>query len=220
MTYPVKILGIEKLSDNIIRIQTEKPKDYNFIPGQHATITIDDAKLKFKTKPFSFSSSNKENFLEFIIKIYPEREGFTKKVSELSPGDILSIGEPRGKIYYKGRGIFIAAGTGINPFISILKSLNKKEKRENLLFYMNKTEKEIVLKEWLKKILGKKAVFTLTRENKKFLLIEKINKEFLKKQIKNFNQRFYLCGPFEWVKQIKNDLIELGTDKQEIISEV
>ena len=118
MEYIVKILDIENLSENIKKFIVEKPKKYNFISGQHVLVSINKPELKDKKKPFSISSSDKDNFLEFIIKIYDERNGITKEFDKLKVKDELTINEAKGKISYKENGIFIAAGTGINPFIN------------------------------------------------------------------------------------------------------
>src|SRR3989344_3717697 len=131
MEYIVKILKIESLTPNIKRFKIEKPKNYNFISGQHTLVSVNKFELKDKKRPFSFSSSEKEDFLELII------------------------GEPKGKISYKGNGTFIAAGTGIAPFISIIKSLNKTEHKNNLLIYSNGAKNKIILEEELKKLFNK-----------------------------------------------------------------
>ena len=165
MEHLIKILKIESLSENIKRFTLEKPKNYNFISGQHTLISINKINLKDKKRPFSFSSPEKENFLEFIIKIYDERNGITKEFDKLKIGDGLIISEPKGKISYKGRGIFIAAGTGINPFISIIKFLDEKNRKNNLLIYLNRIQKDIILENELKKLFGK-TIFILSREKK------------------------------------------------------
>ena len=225
MEYPVKILDIESLSENIKRFAVEKPKNYNFISGQHTLISINKPELKDKKRPFSFSSPEKEDFLEFIIKIYDERGGITKEFDKLKIKDELIIGEPKGKISYKGGGIFIAAGTGINPFISIIKSLDEKNRKNNLLIYLNRIQKDIILENELKKLFGK-TIFILSREKKADYEYGHIDKEFLKNtlkginKIKDFNQNFYICGPFKLVSELKKILIELGAEQENIISEI
>ncbi|MDP3947699.1 MAG: FAD-binding oxidoreductase, partial [bacterium] len=166
MEYIVKILDIENLTENIKKIKTEKPKNYNLISGQHALVSINISELKDKKRPFSFSSSDKDDFLEFIIKIYDERNGITKEFDKLKIKDELIIGEPKGKISYKGKGLFIAAGTGINPFISITKSLDETERENNFLIYSNGTKDQIILEKELRKLFNNNVTFILSREKK------------------------------------------------------
>lgn len=219
MEYIIKILEIESLSENIKKIKTEKPKNYNFVSGQHALVSINKLELKDKKRPFSISSSDKDDFLEFIIKIYAEGK-ITQQFNNLKKGDALIIGEPKGKISYNGKGVFIAGGTGINPFISIIKYLNKSEMKKNFLIYLNKTQKEIILESELKKLFDNNAIFILSREKKVGYGYGHIDKNFLKKNINNFNQNFYLCGPFKMIRELKQTLIELGAKQEKIISEI
>ena len=220
MEYIVKILDIKNISENIKKIKTEKPKNYNFISGQHTLISINKIELKDKKRPFSFSSSDKNDFLEFIIKIYNERNGITTEFGKLKVKDELIIGESKGKISYKGKGIFIAAGTGITPFISIIKSLNETEQKNNLLIYSNGTKNQIILEKELRKLFNNNAIFILSREKKEGYKHGHIDKDFLKTNIKNFSQNFYLCGPFKLVFELKKILMGLGAEQENIISEV
>lgn len=219
MEYIVKILEIEKILDNVKKIRFEKPKNYSFVSGQHTSISINTPKLKNKKRFFSFSSSAKEPYLESIIKIHKEREGFTKELNKLKVGDELIISEAKGKIKYIGKGIFIAGGVGITPFLSIFSELGKKIKKSRL-FFVNKTKKDIIYEKKLKELFNDKIIFSLTREKLKGYENKRIDKSFLEKYIKNFNQNFYLCGDFKWILQLKKDLIELGAKKEKIISEV
>lgn len=220
MQHISKILKIESLTSNIKRFIVEKPKNYKFIPGQHTLISINKPELKEKRKPFSISSSDNNNFLEFIIKIYNEREGVTKEFDKLKVKDELIIDDAKGKINYKGNGIFIAAGTGISPFISIINSLDESDRKVNLLIYLNKTQGEIILEEELEKIFNKNTIFILSREKKSGYEYGHIDKKFLNNKIKNFNQKFYICGPFKMVIELKKILIELGVKQDNIISEI
>ena len=219
MEYIVKILKIESLTPNIKRFKIEKPKNYNFISGQHTLVSVNKFELKDKKRPFSFSSSEKEDFLEFIIKIYEDGK-FTQQLNNLKQSDELIIGEPKGKISYKGNGTFIAAGTGIAPFISIIKSLNETEQKNNLLIYSNGTKNQIILEKELRKLFNNNAIFILSREKKIGYEYGHIDKDFLKTNIKNFSQNFYLCGPFKLVFELKKILMGLGAEQENIISEV
>ena len=64
---------------------------------------------------------NDEYFLEFTIKIYFDHKGLTNQIGKLEVGDFITIREPFGTIKYKEKGVFIAGGAGITPFIAIFK---------------------------------------------------------------------------------------------------
>lgn len=212
----IKILKIEQLTHDTKKFIVEKPKDYDFVSGQHTTLSINKSELEKQKKPFTIASSEDNPNLEFIIKIYSEREGITKKLDKLKVGDELVIEDPRGKIKYKGEGTFIAAGTGIAPFISIVKKLGKN--KNNILIYSNKTKEDIILEDELRSLF-EEVIFTLTREKREGYENGRINKEFLKEKIKDFNQNFYLCGSAKFAIELKKDLIELGVESEDIISE-
>ena len=121
---------------------------------------------------------------------------------------------------YQGNGTFIAAGTGINPFFSIIKSLDEKERKNNFLIYSNTTNNQNILKKELKEIFKNNLILTLTQEKVKGYENKRIDKDFLKNNIKNFNQKFYICGPFKMVRELKQALIELGAKEEDVISEI
>jgi len=83
----VKIIDMNNIGKNIKKIRIEKPTGYNFESGNYTTLAIFRPGCMKKRKPFSITSAENDAFLEFQIKIYPERNGFTKKLSELKIGD-------------------------------------------------------------------------------------------------------------------------------------
>lgn len=215
MAHKQKILLKEFVTHDVIRFIIEKPENYKFKPGQATTISINSPDWNNKKRPFTFTSKNNDLVLEFIIKIYPEHGGVTNELSKLSPGNELILEDPWGTIQYKGPGIFIAGGAGITPFIAIFRELNEKNKLENnKLIFSNKTSKDIILEKELKQIFKENLILLNTQEGD-----EKINKEWLKQNIKDFNQNFYICGPPSFVKDITEALKELGANTDEVIFE-
>ena len=219
--YSVTILEIEEITKGVKKFRVEKPKDYGFSSGHHTIVAINKPTLKDKKKPFSFSSTDGSPFLEFIVKIYAERDGVTKAFDKLDVGDELIIGKPWGKINYFGKGTFIAAGSGITPFVSIFRQLKKEGNLEgNNLIFSNKVSNEIILEDELKRLLGKNVIFTLTRENKKGYENGRIDEKFIKENVKDFEQNFYICGPFQFVSELKKTLMKLGAKEENIGSEI
>ncbi|MEK7202691.1 MAG: FAD-binding oxidoreductase, partial [Patescibacteria group bacterium] len=128
MPYSVKILMTEFVTRDVKRFITEKPAGFVYTPGQATDVAVNLPELKDKTRPFTFTSLNSDLVLEFTIKSYPDHDGVTKKLHELKPGDELLISDPWGTIHYKDRGVFIAGGAGITPFIAIFRDLYQKGK--------------------------------------------------------------------------------------------
>lgn len=220
--YIVKILKVGIVTHDVRSFKVEKPNNYNFIPGQAVDLSINLPDYKDKKRPFTLTSLNEDPFLQFTIKTYPERNNVTKNLLDLKPGNEFVISEPWGDIHYEKKGVFIAGGAGITPFIAILRQLRKESRlKGNMLIFSNKMEKDIILKPELDEMsnLGLKLIYTLTRENKKNYENRHIDKEFLKEKISDFKQHFYVCGPIKFVGEIQHTLKELGAKAESIILE-
>lgn len=221
MEYIVKILEIEPITHDVKRFVVEKPKGFEFTPGHVTSISINTEELKNKKRPFTFTSLNENPNLEFIIKQYPDHHGVTVELHKLETGSELIIEDPWGTIEYEETGIFIAGGAGITPFIAILRQLYKENKiNGNKLFFSNKTSDDVILeKELREKIPEENLVLTLTKEQHPNYNYGRIDKNFLKRHIKDFNQNFYICGPKQMIIDVKNTLVSLGASPQEIVFE-
>ncbi len=221
----VKILMTEFVTHDVRRFILEKPEDYEFVPGQATSVSINQEGWGDKKHPFTFTSLNDDLVLEFIIKGYPvaenpEHAGLTEKLHKLKSGDELLIGEPFGTIEYKGKGVFIAGGAGITPFIAIFRELQKKgELKGNKLIFSNKTQKDVILEKEFKEMFGDDLILTLTQENADKYENKKIDKKFLEEHVDGFSQHFYVCGPPKMVKDMKEILKELGASTDELIFE-
>ena len=210
-TNTVKILGIEKVTHDVKRFCVEKPKGYSFIPGQATEIAINKVGWTSQKRPFTFTGLNSQDFLEFTIKIYQDRKGVTRELGKLSIGDELIIHDVWGAIQYQGEGVFFAGGAGITPFIAIFRHLKKVDQvGGNQLFFSNKTDRDIILRDELGKILGENFHNTLTAERVDGLHYGMIDENFISGAVKDFSQQFYICGPDPMVQSISKILQKLG----------
>src|SRR6056297_2555830 len=195
-----RILEISYDTHNVIKIKTEKPEGYNFRPGEATEVAIDKTGWQDKKRPFTFTSLNENDYLEFIVKIYNDHEGVTYEMKSLIPGDILLIDEPWGAIQYKGPGYFVAGGSGITPFIAILRDLKSKNQiNGNILFFANKSSDDIICENELNKLLGKENTVVTTDFKHKDYDNRFIDKFFLEKEVKDINKPLYVCGPMKMV---------------------
>lgn len=216
----VKILNAFFVTHDVKCFRVEKPKDFTFIPGQATDISINLESWKEKTRPFTFTNLPDDSYLEFMIKIYRDHEGVTNKLGSMNAGSELILHDVFGAIRYKGEGVFIAAGSGITPFISIFRDLYKKNKiEENLLIYTNKTSDDVIMGKELSEILQENFINVYTRENIIGFIGRRIDRNFLIENIVDFNQHFYLCGPVDFVKSVSRNLIELGVTTETLVIE-
>lgn len=216
----VKIKSIRFINYNVLRIVVEKPDNYNFEPGQATEVSINQEKWRDEKRPFTFTSLPKDRLLEFTIKVYPEHNGVTEKLSKLEKGDELILRDVFGAIKYKGHGVFLAGGAGVTPFVSIFRSLEyEDELGNNHLIFANTTEKDIFLEDEFKNLLGSRYTNILSEEETQKYAKGYIDKDFLKSRVPHFSQFFYVCGPMEMINSVVKDLKELGVEDDKIVIE-
>jgi ferredoxin-NADP reductase len=198
----------------------EKPKGYSFTPGQATEVAINKPEWKKEKRPFTFTSLPEDDCLQFVIKSYADHDGVTNQLDRLEVGDELIFDDSWGAIEYKGKGVFIAGGAGVTPFIAIIKSLKSKgELSGNQLFFANKTKEDVILESYFRETLGKDFVSILEKESASGHENGLIDEGFLKKHVKDFSQHFYVCGPDSMVKAISETLEQLGASPEAITFE-
>jgi ferredoxin-NADP reductase len=218
--YIVKILSIEPVTHDVKRFRFEKPEGYSFKPGQATDVSINTPALKNEKRPFTFTCLNSAEYLEFTIKIYSDHNGITNELGKLKPGAELIIRDVWGDISYKGKGVFIAGGAGITPFISILRDLEQKHLAGgNIMIFANKAKKDIILEKELSHLLGKSFVNILSGEKSAGCSYGFITEKFLGTNIPPNTKNIYLCGPPPMIEAIIKQLSNLGIRKSLITME-
>jgi ferredoxin-NADP reductase len=155
-----------------------------------------------------------------MIKIYDDHNGVTNKLGSINAGAELILHDVFGAIKYKGPGVFIAGGAGITPFISIFRDLYKhRNLHGNKLIYSNKTSEDVIMAEELQAMLKTDFIKIFTRENVVGFRGIRIDRNFLVKNIADFGQNFYLCGPKVFIKNITQLLLELGATAETLVFE-
>ena len=209
--YPVRVLSTRWVTHNVRQFMVDKPKGYTFVPGQATEVSLPSDKWKNERRPFTFTGLGEWDHLEFTIKIYPDRHGVTEQLGLLKNGDEIVLHDVWGAIQYKGEGTFIAGGAGITPFIAILRQLRRDGALgNNRLIFTNKTEKDIILKDQWDEWLGPKVQYVLSEEKAPGFVFGRIDEAWLKKNIQNFQQHFYVCGTDQMVSDVKKALENLG----------
>lgn len=216
----LKVLDTSYVTYDVKRFVLEKPPGYTFIPGQSVNISINLPGWVTNLHPFTFTSLPTDDYLEFMIKIYRDHNGITKKLESINQGDELILHDIFGAIQYKEDGVFIAAGSGITPFLSIFRYLHQQGRvAQNLLIYSNKTVEDVIMGETLQQMLGDHFIPVFTRENVVGFIERRIDRNFLIDHISNFKQQFYICGPEKFVTDLTEILLSLGATIDHIIFE-
>ncbi len=217
--HKVKVLKAEFITHNVKHFVVERPAGYYFISGQATDVSINQPGLENELRPFTFTSVNGDDHLEFIIKIYTGHDGVTEKLGKIEAGDELIIHDVFGAINYQQHGLFIAGGAGITPFISILRQLKLDGKLQgNTLLFANHTERDIILQDELKDMLGQNCINVITHPEKEGAQAQSIDRQLLAKYVHS-QPNFYICGPDAFIEAMITHLIDLGVNKQQIIIE-
>ncbi|HEX7172578.1 MAG TPA: FAD-binding oxidoreductase [Candidatus Limnocylindria bacterium] len=118
------IVGVQMLED-----------PFGFDPGQYATLGLMGAE-KLIQRPMSVSSSADDlSEYEFFIRLV-QGGGFTPLLWERSVGDAINIKGPKGKFLLQDdgrRALFVASGTGLAPFISMIETLRDRGQTRDIV---------------------------------------------------------------------------------------
>lgn len=235
--HDLRVLDIIRETSDCVSVAFEVPDElaeaYEFIPGQYLTLEaqIDGEAVR---RSYSLCSSPFDGELRVAIKEVPGGRFSTWANNELSAGDSLRVMTPDGNFIapidasashnYVG----FAAGSGITPIFSILKSVLEQEPQSTFtLFYGNKTAGSVIFKEQIEALKNKymnrlEVHHVLSREDQ--------GTDYLKGRIdgekcQTFAERFFdlktvdgyfLCGPESMINAVSDQLQKLGASKDKI----
>jgi NAD(P)H-flavin reductase len=94
------------------------PRFFDFIPGQSIALSLGDIPPRF----YSIASGIGEEMVDVLYDLVPDGL-LTPKLVTLRPGDDLLVSRPFGRFRdQEGPSCWVAAGTGIAPFVSMVRS--------------------------------------------------------------------------------------------------
>ena len=215
----VKVLKTEFIIHNVKRFIVEKPAGYKFVPGQATDVSINKPGLEDELRPFTFTGTNDQDHLEFTIKIYKSHNGVTAKLLDVNEGDELIIHDVWGAIHYKGPGLFLAGGAGITPFLAIFREqLRHGDLSGSKLFFANRSEKDVFLHNELKGMFGENYIDILSEPTPP-LEPAFVEMKMLKEEVLKGTNRFYVCGPDQFIEIMVENLMSLGVRQSNIVIE-
>jgi len=223
----VQFIEKRKLNDDTFEFHFSKPVGFKFTPGQYLKmfLSIKNPDRRGSSRYFTISASPKDSYLTITTKII--KSSFKKKLVNLKKGDEISIFGPIGYFYINNQNlkpkIMLAGGMGITPYHSILKALNiKKLKFQILLLSSFSKFPEVFYKKEFEEInRGKiKVIFTLTKDQKDGFEKGRINREMIEKYYPNWRKaEFFVTGSEKTEKGLLKLLKEMGVKEKNIFSE-
>jgi predicted ferric reductase len=128
-------------------------KQFRYAPGQFQFIRIRSRRIGSAEHPFTIASSPaRQRGISLTIK---ESGDFTTDISLVQPGDYATVHGPFGRFSHTFHRdeqdlVFVAAGVGITPHISMLRYMSDlREPRRVLLVYASRTPADILFQEEL-----------------------------------------------------------------------
>lgn len=235
--HQIKIAEVYKETKDTVVIEFEIPDDlqktFTFEQGQHLTLRkiINNEDVR---RSYSLCSSPIDKKWKVAVKQISGGVFSTFANSELKSGDTLEVMEPTGNFYVDVESeasknyIAFAAGSGITPLLSIIKThLTLEPKSTFKLFYLNQTVRSIIFKEEIEQLknqfFGRFQVFYfLTKEKRDIPFLNgRFDKEKLAILTKTFidiedTNHCFICGPQDMVFLIRDELLTAGLAKEKI----
>jgi predicted ferric reductase len=199
-----------------------------FEPGQFAWLKVDRSPFAIREHPFSFSSSSLQpGRLEITIK---ELGDFTSTIGRVAPGTRAYLDGPYGSFSvdrHPAPGyVFLAAGVGITPVMSILRTLaDRCDLRPLLLFYQSRNGEEATFREELEalqKRLDLEVVHVFSRPEEGWqgergrLSVETLARHL---PADRMEREYLVCGPEAMQKSVQQMLLQLGLPLEQCQSE-
>lgn len=188
-------------------------RDFNFLPGQVLKIAIN---YIHPPRIYSICSGNRQNEVRILFNI--KDDGFlTPKLAAMIPGDKILVSKPYGSFLGTGeKAWWIATGTGIAPFYSMIKSgLTANKKLIHGVRYLNQfyfeDELETELKEnYVRCCSGESSCNTIPGRVNDYLSDIQILPDV----------KYYICGQALMVVEVRDLLIKKGIKFEKIMAEI
>lgn len=227
-----KLLAQKELAPEVHHFEFELPgiETFHFTPGQFVSV-IERVDGKEITRAYSIASPRDGNRFELCLNRV--EDGIVSPyLFDLQPGDEVELGEPLGyfTLRHPGhRAVFIATGTGIAPFRSmLLDHLPRTQPRITLLFGV-RYERGLLYRDELERLQREYKSFrfmpTVTRPTGKWAgrigRVQQHLDEAL--AIQSYEDPstvdVYICGLKEMVDDVRRELKSRGFDRKQIIFE-
>lgn len=213
--YKATVRTITPQSPNVTTIRLDV--QFRFVPSQSVAFAFPgDTKKRY----FSISSAPSEGpFIEVTIKNDPDSP-IAQGIAGLKRGDILELEGPFGGTLAAPEKIetpliYIAAGSGVTPFRSVIRSLlDQRVAQPIYLLHSVKTQRELLFMKDFQNWSGTRKNFryvpTITQDFDDNWDNEtgRIQDTLLHKHIPNKPNLYFLCGPVTFVDDMEKTLVE------------
>lgn len=209
--------SVQHFSDSTIQfsINLENQTGLDFLPGQYVNLEIPGTSL---TRSYSFSSPPGAAQAEFVVRNVPNGKMSEFLAREAQPGQPIAFSGPYGSFYLRAVArpvLFLAGGTGIAPFLSMLEVLAADGFKQPVRMVFGVTnDTDLVALEQLDRIAAKHPQFEYrtcvavaeSQHARKGYVTGHVAAEWLN----DGDVDIYLCGPVAMVDAVRTWLDQIG----------
>ena len=218
-------------------LESTQARPISYIPGQFLTIVFQKPSGEEVRRNYSIASSPAlDEPIQITVKRIPNGEYSRWLVDRARVGDeLITIGAsgfftlPENISEYQQL-IFFAAGSGITPIYSIIKTvLHEYGSIDIVLIYSNSSPSQAIFYEQLKELkdqFAERLQIEFLFSSEKNVLHKRLGSYLLEKLLEQYitnpvdKRLFYLCGPFEYMRMITIILRNNGVDPSNIRKEI
>ncbi|MCH2215617.1 MAG: FAD-binding oxidoreductase [Flavobacteriales bacterium] len=236
--HQLKIKNVRQETSECVSISFDIPIDlkseFQYKQGQYITIkeTLNGEELR---RSYSACSSPVvDHDLRIAVKEIENgrMSGFLN--NGVKVGQVLEVMKPMGNFYTEMPAstpkvyVGFAAGSGITPILSLLKTALKSDDNSKFtLFYGNKSTSDIIFKSELEELSQEydgrlRVIHLLSREETVDpLLSGRLSKEKCRELLLKYSptasaDEYFICGPYDMIMGINDELLERGVSKEQI----
>ncbi len=216
------------------RIPQAEQADFRFEHGQYVTLKLSVNGEELRRSYSICSSPLDHEELRIAVKKVSGGRASTELVEKLKPGMRIEVMSPMGNFTtavdpaQERHFVAFAAGSGITPILSILKTVLRAEPKSRFtLFYGNTDQDRIIFRKRLDELrqqhgdrLSVHHILTMGKDED-MLFNGRITKEKAVELLKRFvtdplDKEFFICGPEQMMVNVSEALEANGVDKKRI----
>lgn len=199
---------------DVVMVELEFSSDFSFKPGQW--VMVEDG--KGNKRPYSIASETGGKKITLCVKIV-ENGVLSNFFRDLKQGQEVSVAGPYGVFTIQTPlsmdTVFVATGTGIAPFLSMLPAIYKQEAQKGVwMVFGARTQKDLICRKYLE---------GLEKKSKSFHYVPVLSRESWSKQcghvqdyLKGLDlkgKQVFVCGLPKMVEELVVFLKESGFDE-------
>ncbi len=251
--YKLRIKDIKKETDEAVTVAFDVPEElsetFRYTHGQYITLKVPINGTEERRAYSMCSSPSWKEPIQVTVKKVKKGKVSSYVNEKLEVGDEIEVMAPEGRFFtevdaqHKKDYYLFAAGSGITPIMSILKTVIEEEpKSQVFLLYGNRNEDSIIFNDLLAELEQKyegqlKVVHTLSQPKKERLggLASFIKKPVIswsgntgridKKMVKTFIEKnpggsdekeYFICGPGGMIQTVEKTLKDINVNPDNI----